>query len=129
MWDRRRPSSALALLRWHHAYMRGDAPERHDSDPQAGWYKMRLTKGGPFVPVEIWCEQITDEAGELCQPERLRADIYGEEERDPIDIWTHIRPISRAEFTELCAWRDRNVHRYDSRQAIDLAAAPTMPEG
>lgn len=126
MWSFRQPSPVMRLLRWHRSYMRGENPPRHDGDPQCGWYRMQKVKGGPWVPVEIWCEQVTDETGELCQPERMRADAFGEN-LDAEEIWTWLTPISRQEFDRITQFRLQNEHRYESGQRIDLGAAPTLP--
>lgn len=123
----RQPSTMMALTRWHRAYMRGEAPPMHDGWPEAGWYKMRRVKGGPWVPVEIWCEQHTDpETGELTEPEQLRADAFGEY-LDPASIWTWLTPISRAEFRELTEFRLKNQHRLNCTTPINLGASPILP--
>lgn len=70
------------------------------SDPEPGFYKMRLTKGGPFVPVAIWIDQSVDpETGELLTDERLCCLVNGQH-RDPYRTWTWCasRPISEADY-------------------------------
>jgi len=126
MWSFRKPSPMLRLLRWHKDFMRGLNPDRSDGHPECGWYRMQKTKNGPWVPVKIWCEQITDENGCLEQPERLRADVFGEDE-DAEKIWTWLTPVSRTEYKELWDFRLKNQHRYDNHRAIDLADEPTAP--
>lgn len=125
----RQPTPALALLRWHRAWMRGDNPDRHDSWPECGWYKMQMVGKGPWVPVEIWCRQVVDpETGELAEPETLLAEAFGEP-KDAERIWTWLTPISHAEFKDLTAYRLGNEHRLHNRRAIDLGATPTLPKG
>ncbi|WP_166461941.1 hypothetical protein [Paracoccus alkanivorans] len=56
----------------------GERVPRTEDDPQPGFYKTRMVRNGPFVPVEIWLEQEIDpETGELTADERLRAICNG----------------------------------------------------
>jgi len=97
----RQPSSMADLYRWHRAALAGDAPPVHEGMPECGWYRTRLVKGGPFVPVEIKVErEICAETGELLGPERLVAVVDGLR-RDPGRIWTYLTPITRAEHDDL----------------------------
>lgn len=64
----------------------------HDGHPQNGYYKMRLGKGGPWVPVAIW-----EKDGEMIA---VRGDGKGGRTRvDPNDIWTWCatNPVKQAE--------------------------------
>lgn len=72
----------------------------HEDNPQAGFYRMRLVKNGPFVPVAIWIEKTVDETtGELLDDERYVALVNGKPE-DPARIWTYCaaRPIEEDEY-------------------------------
>lgn len=74
-------------------------------EPQCGWFKRRLVKGGPWVPARIWLEQPTDpETGELAGDEVMRCEVGGKE-RDPVDEWTWLcsAPITEADFLYLTA--------------------------
>ncbi len=125
----RQPSSEGQLLAWHRAALAGHEPERHEGDPQCGWFKMRLTKGGHWVPVTVWCDQdVDEETGELTSDEVMRADVFGDDK--PADeIWTHLTPISREEHDHLWDHLLRNQHRINSMAPVDVGAAPTLPEG
>lgn len=60
---------------WRDA-LAGRDVEIHEDNPQSGYYKMRATKGGPWLPVAIWRKN-----GELvCR--------VGSTVRDAHDIWT-----------------------------------------
>lgn len=99
----RQPSTMASLYAWHKAAMRDQALPRHDGDPQCGWFKMRLVKGGPWIPVEIRIEREIDPiTGELTGPEEFRCEVDGMR-RDPAKVWTYLTPISRAEFDALTA--------------------------
>lgn len=128
MWSRRLPSTIMSLMAWHRAAMRGENPPRHDGMPECGWYRMQAVKNGPWVPVLIWCSQITDESGELSEPETMHADAFGEQ-KDPEEIWTWLTPISRADYDDLVRFRTDTEHRISSRKPIDLSAMPTPPGG
>jgi len=102
----RQPSTKARLYAWHRAAVAGENPPRHEGLPECGWYRTRLVKGGPWVPVRIWCEQEVDpQTGELTAPEVLRCEVDGMR-RDPARAWTFLHPITRAEFEALSARRE-----------------------
>lgn len=123
----RRPSTKDELLAWHTAALNGENPERHDGIPEAGWYRMRRVKNGPWIPVTIFCRRQTDDdTGELTCDEKLIADVDGTE--TPADaIWTHLRPITQEDHDKLVTRRERRPH--DDFKPIDLTATPTAPRG
>lgn len=64
----------------------------HADHPESGFYKMRLGKGGPWVPVAIW-----EKDGEMVA---VRGDGKGGRTRvDPNDIWTYVagNPVKQAD--------------------------------
>lgn len=86
---------------WWRAALAGDKPPITE-DPQAGFYKRRLVKAGPWVPVQIWTEAERDEAGDLLCDEVLKCSVDGR----LVDVeahWTYCaaNPISEAEFDYL----------------------------
>lgn len=123
----RQPTSFSRAYAWHAAALRGEPVTRHDGIPEAGFFRMRRVKGGPFVPVRIWIERDIDpDTGELAAPERYRAEVEGLP-ADPESIWTYLTPISRADFDALV-----ERHRSDDRMAasmvpLDLSGTPTLP--
>lgn len=71
--------------------MAGRKVNFHDGQPQTGYYRMRKSKGGPFIPVAIWPHEGamvamvgTGEPG-------------GKVRRDPTEIWTYCcdDPVSK----------------------------------
>lgn len=97
----RQPSPLSQVYAWHRLAINGEAPPIHDGLPEAGWFKTRLVRGGPWVPVEIRLEREIDlETGELTAPERLVAICEGRR-RNPVSLWTYLQPITRAEHAEL----------------------------
>lgn len=60
----------------------------HEGDPQAGFYRKRKFKGGPFVPVAIWRDGESMVA--LCD----------EKSADPAELWTFVcrNPITEAAY-------------------------------
>lgn len=97
----RQPSTSAQLYAWHRAAIAGENPATHDGLPECGWFKTRISKGGPWLPAEISVNRSIDiETGELTEPERFVCRINGAL-RDPAEIWTYLKPISRKEYLEL----------------------------
>lgn len=87
--------------KWWSAALAGDAPAI-TGDPQAGFYKRRLVKGGPWVPVHIWIERELDDAGDMLSDERIMCSVDGR--IVPVDDhWTYAcaKPIPETEFDYL----------------------------
>lgn len=120
----RQPSSAAALYAWHKATIAGDAPAIHDGHPECGWYKRRMVKGGPWVPVRIFVErEIDPETGELLAPEVFIADVDGQRD-DPEKHWTYLTPITRDEYRSLLRRQVSVPGMADARTPIDLTKEP-----
>lgn len=83
--------------------------QRHDEDPEPGWYRLRMVRGGPFVPARVWMDQPTDEHGELCADETLRAEIDGRAVSAATlhRRWLWMRACSRDDFEAMIARRAR----------------------
>lgn len=97
----RQPSTTAALYAWHRRAIRGDAPPIHEGLPECGWFKTKLVRGGPWVPVRIWCErEVCPLTGELLSPEVLRCEADGQS-RSPERLWTFLQPITREEYAAL----------------------------
>lgn len=90
---------------------------RFEDEPQAGFYRRRVVRNGPFLPVEIRLRQVLDaETGDLAEPEVYEAEELGGR-RDPYRIWTSCRPISREEFEALT----ERHHTVDAMAATHVA--------
>ena len=50
--------------------------------PKPGFWKVRMVRGGPYVPAKIWDEAERGGDGELLEDEKLRCIVNGNE-RDP----------------------------------------------
>lgn len=108
----RQPTPQHVLYAWWVAAMDGKNPPVHDT-PHCGWFKVRiaprysngaLIKDAPLVPARIWMHQVTDEIGELTEPEVLLCEVNGRP-KDPLEQWLYLckRPISREEYRHLMA--------------------------
>lgn len=123
----RRPSTFSDLYAWHRAALRDPDITRHDGFPECGWFKLRMVRGGPWVPARIWCEQVTDPVtGDLIEPERLRAEVDGLD-RDPLAIWTYVTPVSKAEFDAITDRLLRIPGLIDTMTPIDLTREAMRP--
>lgn len=83
--------------------------ERHDEDPEPGFYRMRMRPGAPWAPARLWLRQDLDEHGDLAADEIVLGEIDGR--RAPARLiarrWSFMRPISRSAFLALSAERER----------------------
>lgn len=120
----RQPSPAAQLYAWHRAAISGDAPPIHDGLPECGWYRRRMVKGGPWVPVRIFVRREVDtETGELLGPEILVADVDGKLD-DPVRHWTYLTPITKAEYDALLFRQSTVPGMADSQKPLDLTKEP-----
>ena len=127
----RTPTVLRDLYSWHRQALAGLKPQI-THEPQCGWFKRRLVKGGPMVPARIWLHQEIDEAtGELVGDEELRCDVAGKSV-DPVDAWTWIcaDPITHERYLFMMAnaeWAKANAPdepEADPRKAINWNKAP-----
>ena len=109
---------------------------RRIDQPVPGFYRMKRTKGGVWVPVLIWrpCRcTIGGEEDHAWRPEcdrypPLRALIDSQESVDPLPLWTWLHPIAESEYRFLVddhAWARQNAPNLpeaDPKQAVDLDA-------
>ncbi|WP_339820675.1 hypothetical protein [uncultured Paracoccus sp.] len=127
----RRPTTEPEAYRWWRDTLAGLRPARHEDDPQCGFYKTRVVRGGPWVGVAIWLEQDIDpETGELTAPETFAAICNGQNRR-PEWIrrnWTYFRPISADDYDALIGFQSSISEMAATNARLDLAAmAPIAP--
>lgn len=107
----------------------------HPDEPQAGFYRGRLVKGGPWVPIRIWfgapLDPLTGE--ELDRSHRWQAERNGEfVEVDAVWPFCAADAINEAEYRYLLATNQWAAeHAPDApeaapRQKIDLNRLPTL---
>lgn len=99
------------------------------NNPECGWYKTRLVKGGPFVPAKIWYEDgdRCPDTGELMSDQILMC-MINTEARNPFVEWTRLAksPITEAEYDLMIQQRDWDEENdpgsksQNPREAIDL---------
>ena len=92
-------------------------------DPQPGYFRRKLVKGGPWVPVRIWLQETVDPAtGELTADSYMCCDVDGKP-ANPDDQWSYCcdQPITIADFEHMTA-----VSKYaKARDPREPLAAPT----
>jgi hypothetical protein len=104
------PTPRADLYRWHTNALLGvygDPDVACTEEPQCGWFKRRLVKGGPYVPARIWMFQwADDESGDLVADEVLQCEVDGER-ADVNDQWPWLMsiPIAEHEFRYMEAVR------------------------
>jgi hypothetical protein len=101
---------------------RRDEPTRRVDLPEPGWFKLRLVKGGPYVPAMItrewgqWGAIIDGQPGNIFAPDPVLA-------TDVFRIWHSGIRIEHAEYLHML-----EVSRWAKEHAPDDPAAdPTKP--
>lgn len=123
----RRPTPTSTLFAWWRAATEGRSAPRHDGLPECGFYKRKLVKGGPWVPVKIFIErEIDPETGELTEPERFVCIVDGAR-RSAEAQWTHLTPITRAEFQTLTELGESLPEMAATMVRIDLTERAMRP--
>lgn len=96
----------IAESAWWRAALRGERPAIHAGQPQAGYFRRRLVKGGPWVPARIWIveHRLDDGSDELGADTEYWAMVDGRL-ADAHDAWTWLcgQPIEKAEYDHLTA--------------------------
>lgn len=116
----RQPTGVDAQYAFWRRASAGERVPTIEDEPHPGLYRMRMVKGGPWVPVEIWLEQEIDaETGELVTDEVLRATCDGAP-RDPVSIWTRCRAVSEGEYEALIAAKAGIEEMEATHVAVDL---------
>lgn len=122
------PTPVEDLLAWHRAEIAGQDPDWDKNAPQCGWYRMRRTRGTPWVPVVIRCEQHVDRHGVLTHPEFLVADVFGEP-AFPALVWPWVEAISEVEWNAMRTFRLNNQHLFQDQVVAPVEALIRSPEG
>ena len=107
-------------------------PNRVDR-PVPGWYRRRLVKGGPWVPVLLFVPCPLDpHTGEPLDRPRHPLCLIADDPADAMEQWSWVagQPISRAEYLYLMAVRahaiahEPEMPEANPRRPIDLLRAP-----
>jgi hypothetical protein len=119
----RQPTSDADAYAWWSNALKGDVGQI-TTEPRCGYFKTKLVRGGPWVPVRIFLVQVLDQDGLLIEDERYEARVNGKR-RDAEDAWIRCadHPIDRDEFRFMCAtaeWAEKHSPR-------DPAANPKRP--
>lgn len=98
----REPTNPVEDYQWWRDTLDGKRPPLDDyEEPRVGWYKRRLYRNGPWVPVVIWRVSPTENE-ELTSDETLHALQRGAP-IDPYEVWTWVqsKPISVEEYNKM----------------------------
>jgi hypothetical protein len=132
---------SLKILLEHHCESLKEAKRRGidiphiPEDPQCGFFRARLVRGGPWVVARIFLAQPVDRRGKLAGDEVLKCEIAGAD-YEPAERWLFLcdRPISEAEFRYGVGFRkwseDQRIHVPKPDRAVDWlnAPSPTFPK-
>lgn len=77
-------------------------------DPQPGFYRVRLCRGGPWVPCEIWHD------GKVLHAYvgSAHLTIAGHGSRDPFDLWPYAQPIEETHYRRMVERIERLFWQY-----------------
>lgn len=124
------PDTDPAFKWWRealHAYAHGTTKPPITQDPEPGFYRRRLVKGGPWVPVAIWYGPApTDAAGTVLSDAPLLCVVDGKP-ADPQSVWLWVadNPIPQSVYKHLVTQaKDRQAQGGTARQAINRLTAP-----
>lgn len=98
----RKPTPTRELYRWWNDAIDGKRPPIHEDDPHCGFFKRRFVRGGPWVPVEFFCDRLVI-GGELAAPETIVARVRGKiepAERHWLSCCTHAIPHQEFAYLE-----------------------------
>jgi len=122
----RQPTPDGLELHWWRAALRGPV-DRHDGEPECGFYKRRMVRGGPWVPARIFLDrEICPDTGELVSPEVVRCEVDGAN-RDASAQWLHLIPISIDEYHHLSTLRAQIPEMEATMVRIDLTKGAMKP--
>lgn len=96
---------------WREA-LAGNVGPIHDGDPQQGFYRARLDKNTPYVPVAIW---IDGTGSFLCRVGY--DDLYHMRPADEMWTWCADQPVSHEAY-QIAA----RTHEWPAADAVDLSA-------
>ena len=131
----RTPTPREVAFAWYSNALKGvygDEIHINPDEPQCGWFKRRMLRGGVYVPARVWLFSPTDpDTGELVGDEVLQCEVDGQI-ADPYDQWSYLAgsPITEAEFRYLTALRQHaEIHEpdlphADPRKPVDWLTAP-----
>lgn len=124
----RRPTSTAAAYAWHRAALINPRTPVIEDEPQCGWFRRRLVKGGSWVPGRIWIERELTATGELACDEQLRCEVLGEW-RDPIREWAFLasNPITEAAYEHLCRLHQVMPAMAATMIPFDISQQPMRP--
>lgn len=122
----RKPTSRDQQYDFWRRSVAGERVPLFENEPQPGFYKRRMVRGGPFIPVEIWLDQDVDPGtGELVADERLRALVNGQYS-DPMSVWAYCRPISVEEYDGLTGAHASIPDMAATHVAVNLGSIPAI---
>lgn len=107
---------------WWKAALAGEKPGIHEGDPNAGYYKTKLVRGGHWIPVAIWWS-IPKGAEKVPENERLFAK-QGQKIVNPFDIWTRVctKPITSEKYWQMV----NGSEDFEARDRDALSKAPPV---
>lgn len=102
---------------WWENALRGDIGPIHEDKPESGYYRGRLSKGSPYVPVAIW--EHWEHGGTMV----CRAgydDLHVEPNVNMMWTWCCTKPISYADFTACSRSHEWPSHDNKPSPVFDL---------
>lgn len=124
----RQPTPRVRAYAWWRRALADPRLPRIEAEPECGYFRLRMVKGGPWVPASITLRQEIDEAGELAAPEEHVAEILGRP-ASVARVWGSGRPISRQDYLDLVERHSALPAMAATHAAVDVSATPMLPGG
>lgn len=116
----RRPTSREEQYDHWRRSVAGERVPVAEDEPHCGFYRRRMVRGGPWIPVEIYLHQEIDpDTGELTADEKLMC-VRGGESADPYREWPSCRAISIEEYDALVENHANIADMAATHVAVDL---------
>jgi hypothetical protein len=131
------PTPDALLFAWWRASLAGENPPIHEEEPQCGYFRTRVVKGGVPVGARIYCRQTVNGSGFLLEDEALVCQIGGQGFGvETAWSWLCKNPIKKSEYlflVEQAEWAkrfDKTSPHASPFKPIDYATVklPNMPK-
>lgn len=108
---------------WWRRALAGEPVTIRDGEPQPGYYRTKLVRGGPWVPARIWIEREFGDDGEQVHPDVFKC-LIGSTETNALERWAWLsgHPISLADYKQMRG----QANQLPTNQPVNLSTMPPV---